>query len=63
MLFIITGLAETGTQAKTVKFCIQEELLKRWNKDKDEWGLNGNQYELSVVPCSNQQNAVSFTYR
>lgn len=50
-------------QAKTVKFCIQEELLKRWNKDKDEWGLNGNQYELSVVPCSNQQNAVSFTYR
>ena len=50
-------------QAKTVKFCIQEELLKRWNKDKDEWGLNGNQYELSVVPCSNQQNAVWFTYR
>ena len=32
-------------------------------QDKDEWGLNGNQYELSVVPCSNQQNAVSFTYR
>ena len=26
-------------QAKTVKFCIQEEQLKRWNKDKDEWGL------------------------
>ena len=50
-------------QAKTVKFCIQEEQLKRWNKDKDEWGLNGNQYNLSVVPCSNQQNAVSFTYR
>lgn len=50
-------------ESKSIIFSINEEQLKRWNADTGQWQLTTHAYELSVVPCSNQRNTVSFEYK